>query len=61
MEHFKIEVKYKDLDKDGGSYYFDFLNIWSKTQEKALELAQKLWHNKFDQSDLVLIDTIICQ
>lgn len=61
MEHFKIEVKYKDLDKDGGSYYFDFVNIWSSTQEKALEMTKKLWHTKFNQTDLVLIDTILRQ
>jgi hypothetical protein len=55
MTKFNLEVQYKELEKDGGTVHFDFIKIWSLTEERAKALAQRMWHRKFSQTDLSLI------
>lgn len=57
MEHFKIELSYKELEKDGGAIHFDYLNIWANSLDKAQNLAKRIWFKNFGQSDLTFINS----
>lgn len=48
MEHYKIELSFKELEKDGGAIHFDYLNIWATSLEKAqnLQHALKMCYDK---------------
>jgi hypothetical protein len=59
-DSYDITIEYKESEKDGGRIFKKKYNISAKNKEEAKKIAKDKWNEKFEKSDLSIVN-ILCK